>query len=143
MGVQIVAYEADERSLRVVHLKQLPDFVRPVNAGSVFTHTDMAPASEGFDKHENISGPIAFVFIVHTLGASRGCRQRPPRFLDELTRLFIHTHQRNIGVVRQTVQVQNILHPCHELPVLFRRNTPVGTQVGFQLVFFGALRTVS
>jgi len=97
MGVQIVAYKAYQRGLRVVYLKQLLDLMRPVNTGSAFAHIDMAPAGQRFDEHEDVAGSIAFVFIVHPLRFTCRGGHWYARFLYQLARLFIHTHHVEYG----------------------------------------------
>ena len=126
-----------------MHLEQFLDFVRPVNSGFAFTDIGLAPGAERLDKHEDIGGSIALVFIVHTSRFSWHGRERCACFLYQLAGLFIHTHQRNVWVIRQTIEFQNVLHTRHELRVLLGRDAPVRAEVRLQFVFFSVLRTVS
>src|SRR4030042_3843557 len=56
MGVQIVTHKSHQTGLRVMYLKQFPEFMRPVQSGFAFTDIHVAPGTERFNKHKDSCG---------------------------------------------------------------------------------------
>src|SRR5512144_1508959 len=143
MGVEIVADQTHPGRLRILDLQQGLDFSGPVNGGAPLADMHRAATLERVREQEETRRPIALVFIVNPLGAARDRRLGRPRLLDELDGLFIHTDQRDLRIIRQTVGVEQVLHPGHELAVLLGRNHLGLASMRFQFVFLSVRRTLS
>jgi hypothetical protein len=61
----------------------------------------------------------------------------------QLLRALVHTEDRPQGVIRATIDLQNVLHAADKLGIVFRRDTPTLLQMGLDLVFLSVRRTVS
>jgi len=64
-------------------------------------------------------------------------------FADQLFARLVHADDRKPRIVRTMIDLENVLHAEHDLDAGFGRDTPVLLPMGFQLVFFSVLRTVS
>lgn len=70
-------------------------------------------------------------------------RQWFPDFAQQLVRFFIHTHYRNIGIIRHLIDIKDIFHAGYEFGIFLWRDTPVVVSVRLEFVFLSTLRLVS
>src|SRR6266849_2324288 len=143
MSVEVVHDQNNHFRLRVAAVDQVSKSDRPVHGGATFGDRRVTPASKRFRKHEDVGGPIAFVFVVYPPWVSWLDRNRRSRFFEQLHRHLIHAHHRRSQVTRPLVDVKNVFHPRHILAVVSRRNHPRNLSVRLERVFLRAFRTVS
>ena len=63
MGVQIVQYHSNHRSIRVGHVNQPAHLVGEVRHGASFRDRHVAPARQRFAGQEQIAGAAAVVLV--------------------------------------------------------------------------------
>ena len=135
MRVEVITDQADTVGLRILAVQELLDLRGPVHSRLVLADTDQAHPTQRLSEYEDGGGAIPFLLIVVALGFARFCRQRLPDLLGQLHRLFIHAHQRDLGIIGLLIDLQDILHMCHKLPTLRRWNDPHLPQMRFQRIF--------
>jgi len=69
--------------------------------------------------------------------------ERGTNLCQQLFRALVHTDDRPQGIIRATIDLQNVLHAADKLGIVFRRDTPTLLQMRLELVFFSVRRTVS
>src|SRR3990167_2084706 len=143
MSVEVINDKADFFGFRIVPIQKLFDFLCPVDTGSALSNTDFSPASKGFGKHKVRGRALAFIFIIVTFRLARFLRQCRTGFRDQLRRLLIHTNQGHLGIIGQTIQIQDVLHVSHKLRILLGRDYPAFSQMRLKFIFFRVWRTVS
>ena len=84
MDVEIVLDEDDGLGVCEVDVGQLFQDMSVLHGGMAICDLDMAPAFERSKHHEEVGGPVAFVFVIETGRASRFHRDRHARFGKEL-----------------------------------------------------------
>lgn len=143
MGIEIVHDKYNFLFVRVAGIYKVLDFFRPVSRGTVFTDAYMPHATQRLYKHKYTAVAVPDIFGIGLPGISRAHRQWLPGFAQQLVRFFIHTHYRNIRIIWQLINVQNILHAGYKFRVFLWRNTPVVISVGPEFIFLSTLRIVS
>ena len=71
MGVEVIQDQHDAFRLRVVHVDQVLDGMRPILLGAALGHLHMSPAPQRLREQEQIAYPMALVLIVDAGGLAR------------------------------------------------------------------------
>jgi len=142
VGVQIVQDHADDGGVGVGHVYQPPHLVGEVLHGATFGDSHMAPARQRLAEQEKVAGAAASVLVVLTSGTSRLGGQGFPHLGQQLSGSLVEAHHRPVGVAGLGIQVQHVLHGCHELPVHLG-DAPLLFLPGLEGVFFSRSLTVS
>ena len=129
MDIEVIHNKDDLFRIRFDLIHKAPDLFRPIHCGSGFLYRMDNPPGVGLDEAEHADCSIAYIFRIYLRGIPRTHRQRLPAVAKNLVRLFVHAPDRVAGVIRKLVNVQNILHVCHKVRVLLRRDAPIGIQV--------------
>src|SRR5215471_4072713 len=143
MRVEVITDQPNTVCLRILPVQEVLDLRGPVHRRLALADTDPAHPTQWLSEHEDGGGAIPFVLIVRALGCPRCRRQRLSDLPDQLHGLFIHAHQRDLGIVRHVIHLQNILHMRAKVPILLGRNDPHLPQMRFQRIFLSACLTVS
>ena len=122
---------------------EFPHQVGKIDFGSPLSYADVAPTAERLKEHEQITGSVAFIFIIIALRLSGFCRQGLPHFSDELLAGFVKTDQWTLSIIGLVIKLQYVLHRAYEISILFRRDYPGLVLPGFETVFLSSCRTVS
>jgi hypothetical protein len=128
MGIEVITHQPHPRGFCVAD---------PVHSGPVRRDTHMPRARERLREPEDVRRPIPLIRVIDLLRLPWGSRERLPGLLDQRHGLFIHTHPRALRIVRQMIDLHNILHLRHKLPTRLGRNDPQLPQRRFQRIFLG------
>ena len=126
----------DSLGAGVVDGEQMLDLVRPVDPGAPWSGDDAPPARQGLDPAEDRARPTARVLAVLPAVATRGGEDGFTSVPEELVGLLVHTHHRHCRVVGASIDVEDVLHPRHELPVGLGRDGPALLQMRTQRPLF-------
>ena len=124
MGVQVVLDQPNLGRTRVLPVHQVADAVSVVLAGASVGDRNVTPAPQWFAHHELAADPFTFVLVVHEGGRARTCWLRRSHFAEQLSARLIETDHRPLGIVREHVGLNHVLHPPDEFGVGLRRNAP-------------------
>ena len=116
MGVEVVHHQRDALG-RWVFLGNVPDEVRPINLGLALGHFGHALPGQWLICHEDVASAQALIFVVFSFGLARLGRYGLAYLSDQLSGCLIHAHNRSSRVVGTPVNVQHVLHRCHELGI--------------------------
>jgi hypothetical protein len=103
---------------------QVADAVSVVLSCASVGDRNVTPASQWFAHHELAADPFAFVLIVHDGGRATTGWLRRSYFTEELPARLIEADHWPLGIVREHVGLNHVLHPPDEFGVGLRRNTP-------------------
>ena len=134
VGVQIVQYHSNHRSIGVGHVNQPAHLVGEVRHGASFRDRHVAPASQGFAGQEQIAGAGAAILIVLPPQPSRLGGQRCSHIGQQLGGGLVKAHHRTVWVVGFSMEVQHVLHGRHKLPV-HPGDAPLLLSPGLERVF--------
>lgn len=76
-------------------------------------------------RHCLAAGSLTDIFGIYLLYVTQAHKQRSPAFIKQLIRFFIHTDNRNVRVIRQFIDIEDILHSSNKGSIFFWRNIPV------------------
>ena len=124
VGVQVVLHQANLRRTRVMPVHQVADAVSVVLPGAPVGDRDMTPAPQWFAHHELAADPFAFVLVVHDGGRATPGWLRRSHFAEELSARLIEADHRPLGIVREHVGLNHVLHPPDEFGVGLGRDAP-------------------
>lgn len=108
----------------------------------MFGHFDMAPAGQRLDLHKKHGDPMAHILVIDHPAMPGSHGDGRMHFTHQLLARLVHAHDRKTGIMRQLVNLQQILHGGDKRRVLVGRDFPVFAQVRLQLVFFSDRCTV-
>ena len=99
-------------------------------------------ASQGLNFHEDFGHTVSDVFIIHPQRLPRFAGYRCVDFADHLLAGFIHAYHRIIGIIRQVIDLQNILHRqlCRGRDYPIRIYDASRSQVGYSQIQAKELR---
>lgn len=87
--------------------------------------------------------PVVLIFGVLLLNVARPCRQRLPRFANQLIWLFVHADNGGVRVIRHGIYMQDILHTGDEFCVFLWLNHQYSLSHGLSSFFFNIRRMIS
>src|SRR5215471_16500080 len=143
MRIEVITHQAHPLSVWVVNLQQGADLMGPVHGGPVRCHMHTPRALERLREHEDVCRPIPFILIVDLRRLAGSSGERLAGLFDELDRLLVHTDEGQRGIVRQMIEVQNLLHMRHKRATLLRGDHPAFAQMRLQRIFFSMRLAVS
>src|SRR5690606_3114156 len=142
MCIQIIHHQPDLNGVGIPLVKHMLDLLRPVLPGAAFRDCNMTLTGQWLHFHEDFSHAVPDIFVVHPHRLPRLAGYWRVNFADQLLAGFVHTYHRIIGVVRQMINFQDILHRGYKCRVPLRRNLPVFAEVRLKFVFFKTRCTV-
>ena len=86
--------------------------------------SNVTPTSQWFAHHESAADPFAFVLLIHDGGTATSGWLRRSHLTEELPARLIGADHRPLGIVREHVGLNHVLHSPDEFGVGLRRNTP-------------------
>jgi hypothetical protein len=140
---QVVLDQHDPLGGRVVHVDQVLDAVRPVDAGAPVADAHVPPAAQRLADQEQVAGPVALVLVVGPGGPARRHRDRRVDLPEQLAAGLVQADLRPARVVGAGVDPEHVLHAPDELGVMLGRDAPALDAPGLQPVCCKACRTVS
>jgi hypothetical protein len=143
MSVQIVLYKPDFIFISVYSVHKIINLAGIIYFGAMFLRINMAPTLKWSCKHKNRTSPVSYVLKILFFDAAWFHRNAFITVFEQLHGLFVHTNKRNIFIVWERVNSQNIFHLRDKFTTLFCRNYPFLLQVRFKFSFFKLRRTVS
>jgi hypothetical protein len=132
--VEVIHHQHDLLGVRVVHVDQLFDAARPIQAGPPLGDRDGSPAAQGLAAEEEVGRPAALVLVIHPLPVAGACRARRSRVGQELLADLVHADLWALGVVGSGVDLQHVLHAPDELAAGLGWDAPPLGQPGLQRV---------
>src|SRR5512132_1033826 len=120
----VVLDQHDPLGVGVVDIDQVPDAVRPIDAGAPVADRDVTPAGQRLGDQEQVAHPTALVLIVLSGWPAR--RQRAAR-VDLAEQLAAGLVQADLGAARVIgpgVDPKHVLHPPAELGILLGWDAP-------------------
>src|SRR5665811_1240562 len=129
VGVEVVHHHQHSLGVWVVDGEQVLHLVGPVHPRALSPGHDPAPAGQRFDPHEDRARPVAHVLGVLLAVMTRRGGDRVTGMAQELVGLLVHAHHRQRRIPGPGVDVQDVLHPRHELPVGLGRDGPALLQM--------------
>ena len=106
-----------------------------MNSRAVFPYMSIAPPGQWLYKNENTARTVTDIFRIGFLYVSRAHRKRFQMVTQHLVWIFIHADYRDFRIIRQFIEVPNILHVGYKICVFLWRDTPVFILVGVKFVF--------
>src|SRR5262249_12555246 len=110
MRIEIVQPDANHRSFWVAFVDQPLHGVGEVDLCALLCHLYMLPASLRFHKEKEVARVVALVFVIIALRPPRLGRQRWPGILNELLGGLIKVGLGPSGIIRLSVDLQDIFH---------------------------------
>jgi hypothetical protein len=92
----------------------------PILASPPFRHPHLAPPRQGLKSQKQSAHTIASILVVVAFYGTNLAGSRRTHLLQQLFRALVHTHHRSQGILRTTIDLQNILHAADKLGVLLR-----------------------
>jgi len=142
MSIQIIHHQAHLDCSRIAIIKHLFDLPRPILSGASFGNLHVSLPSQRLHFHKYFRNSISDVFVIHACRATRGTWYRLANFADQLLARLIHAHHRIFRIIRQVIDLQNILHRGYKGCAPLGRNFPVFAEVRFKFIFFKTRCTV-
>ena len=142
MGIEVVQHDENLLGFGEVAIDERLHTAGKIWLGPSLCDFDVAPSLLRCKEHEQITRPVAPVLIIVALPFTGARRQRLSHLSDQLIRTLVKAHQRVAGVVRRGIEVQDLLHPPHELGTN-RGDTPLLLQPRLDGVFFSVRPIVS
>src|SRR5215510_11687261 len=142
MRIEIVQHDADHRGFGIAFVHQPLHRVGEVDLRPLHCPLHMPPAGLGFHEEKEVARAVAGVFVVAALRPSRLGGQRLPGLLDELLAGLIKVDLGPGGIIRLSVDLQDIFHGSNELRTHFW-DAPLFLQPRLEDRFFNTRRTLS
>src|SRR5208283_597553 len=140
--VQVVQDQSYSDSVGISLVEHALDPPRPVFSRSMLSGLHVAFARQWFHFEENLDNTVANVFSIHPCRSSRSASYRLVYFPDELLAGFVHADLRIVGIVRQVVDRNDILHIGYERGAPLWWNFPILPEVRLKFVFLSMRCTV-
>src|SRR5215204_2277293 len=110
---------------------------------AVLGHSHFSSALEGFESQEHVGHTPSLILKVHTLWLAGLAGKRLSHLGQQLAGSLVEAHYGSVRIVGLFVEVQDLLHPPHELlGVVLGWDHPLLDQVRLEFVFLSVLRTV-
>jgi len=136
MDIEIVHDQPDFNGIGITLLQHVPNKEGPIGGLAVLGDDNVPPPTQRFDFQKDFGHAVTNIFVVNEGRMARSRRDGGGDFANELLGGFIHAHQRKPAIVRQVVEIENILHGGHKGSVLMGRDLPILAQVRLKFVFF-------
>ena len=143
MGIEVIHNKDDSICIRIHLINEIFDSLRPVSCSTVFPYTDVMTAAQGFNKRENTTGSIPYIFGINFFIIARTHSPGFPCFAKQLIGLFVHTDNGAERIIRKFINIKDILHRRYEVRIPYARNAPVVTAVRSKFIFFRVRRMAS
>src|SRR4029450_2060888 len=142
VDVEIIQHYPDHLGLGVALIDQPLHRVGKILHRSLLRYRYVPPPGLGLDEEKEITGAVAFVFIIIARGLSGLGRQGLAGLSNQLFTALIKIDLRALRIIGLGIQVQHVFHGRHKLPAHLRQ-TPLLMLPGLEGVFLRIWRTVS
>jgi hypothetical protein len=143
MSIEVIHDQNHPVDLGISVVEKIFDEPSPVLASPPLGDSDLAPARQGLKGQKQSTHTITPILIVVAFHGAGLAGSRGSYLFQQLLRALVHTHHRPQGVLRTTINLQNVLHTADKLGIVLRRDTPTLLQMWLDLVFLSVRRTVS
>lgn len=117
MGIEVIHDKDDPLCIRVHLINEIFDFLCPVSCSTVFPHTDVMTASQGFNKRKNTAGSITHIFGINFFIIAWTHSPGFPCLAKQLIGLLVHTDNGTERVIWKFINIKDILHGSYEIRI--------------------------
>lgn len=135
MCVQVIQNQNDFLDTRITNVYKVLNLLGPIYCRALYADVHMPGSTKWFGEDEDAAGSLSHVFRINFLVTAFPHGKGIPWFTQKLIGFFVHTNDRQLRIVWQFIDVEDIFHAGYECCVFFWRDAPVLFFVRSQFVF--------
>ena len=124
VSVQVVADENYLLSIRILLIKKPLDFLGPVFSCPLLLGFRLPPSGKRLGEQEDAAGTVPYILVVFIPDACIFRYEPISCLCKQLYRLFVHTDDRDVGVIGTAVNFEDIFHRGNECGVVLCWDAP-------------------